>query len=96
MALAVCPLCPGGRRLAAYQSRILQAVAQSIGDYRIGPINQCRDVLLAPQQTPNVTFLCPLQHETHAGIVALALHAPHAPTTARESVPVWLAPGTRD
>ncbi len=57
MALAVCPLCPGGRRLAAYQSRILQAVAQSIGDYRIVPINQCGDVILAPQETPNVAFL---------------------------------------
>jgi hypothetical protein len=86
LALAVCSFGVRAAGLAPDESDVLDRLREGVPRQRIGPVDQCGDAILAPEQ-PAASISCfrLLQEEAHAGIVALALDAVQAPATALES-----------
>ena len=60
-------------------------------DHRVRPVDQGRDAVLAPEQPPLVSLMGRLEHKAQSGIVALALEAIKATSTAVKAHPPGLA-----
>src|SRR5690348_3495442 len=78
VALAICASCLGTGSSAPNEADVLDRTTQTMQHHWIGPVDEGVDAILAPHEPACIAFLRRLQHEAHASIVALALHAVQA------------------
>jgi len=87
VAKAVCigPLRSRAAALALDQTRIFDAVIQSVFHHRVVPVDDRSQLILFPDEVPLLALLRLVQHETQPRVVAFVLDAGKTPPSALEA-----------
>src|SRR5258708_22256870 len=68
-----------------HQAGIFDALAESMGDHLIFPIDHGFQLVMLPDQKASIALLWLVQHEAQSGIVAFVLQAPQSSSPALEA-----------